>query len=136
MVKSKFSIVLHIMTLLAFDKDSWHSSSFIASSLNVNPVLVRNELAALKQYRLIESKEGKNGGVRLLKPANTILLSDLFKIIKGDHHVLTLSKNTPNPKCPIGKQINGNLENLFENIDNQIINSLSNDTLEDFKNQF
>ncbi|WP_345742909.1 Rrf2 family transcriptional regulator [Aquimarina algiphila] len=136
LVKSKFSISLHIMTLLALYKDDWCSSSDIASSLNINPVLVRKEIAALKKGHLIESKEGKNGGIRLLKDANKIYLSDIFTVIKGDSSVLSLSNNIPDPTCRIGKQINTKLETLLETIDNSIVRELNKQTLEEFKNQF
>lgn len=117
-------------------KEDWHTSKNIAGSLNVNPVLVRKELANLKKGGLIESKEGKNGGVRLLKDAKSIYLSDIFMIAKGDNHVLALSSNTPNPACRVGKQINENLDGLFDKIDASIYESLKDQTLESFKNQF
>ena len=66
MVKSRFAIVTHILTLLAMFDDDYMSSNDIAGSLNINPVLVRKEIAALKKQGLIESKEGKNGGVKLI----------------------------------------------------------------------
>ena len=65
MIKSRFAIVTHIMTLLASAPDEFMTSNTMAGSLNVNPVLVRKELAGLKKLGLIESKEGKNGGVNL-----------------------------------------------------------------------
>ncbi|MDN5202802.1 Rrf2 family transcriptional regulator [Fulvivirgaceae bacterium BMA10] len=136
MIKSKFSISLHILTLLALDKDSWLTSAHIAGSLNVNPVIVRKEIMNLKSGNLIESKEGKNGGVRLLKDPSEIYLSDIFQLVKGKHNVLSLSKNTPNPACPVGRQINEKLESVFDNIDDAIIRELSKQTLDAFKNQF
>lgn len=124
------------MTILAMYKDDWHTSTDIAKSLNTNPVLVRKEIANLKKGNLIESKEGKYGGIRLLKNANKIYLSDIFLLAKGDEHVLSLSNNTPDPTCRVGKQINKNLKVVLKNIDNSIIESLKNQTLESFKNQF
>jgi len=124
------------MTLLAIYKDDWLSSTIIAESLNINPVLVRKELATLKDGALIESKEGKNGGVRLLKEANKILLSDIFSLIKGSDNVLSLLKNTPNPNCKVGKQINTKLVSVMDNIDSAIRNELQKQTLEEFKNRF
>lgn len=136
MVKSKFSISLHIMTLLAYYPGDWHSSAVIANSLNINPVLVRKELKALKENDLIESKEGKNGGVRLGKSAKSITLADIFEAVKGSSHVLNLSNNVPDVHCKIGGQINEKLLAMFDNIDHAIINILKPQTLEDFKNQF
>lgn len=130
------SISLHILTILAFKSDSWLSSSTIAGSLNINPVLVRREIAVLKSGNLIESKEGKNGGVRLLKDPSQIYLSDIFQLVKGANNVLSFAKNVPNPACPIGSQMNGKLELLFNQIDDSIYLELKKQTLEEFKNRF
>lgn len=124
------------MTLLALYPDDWHSSTNIAGSLNINPVLVRKEIAILKSGHLIESKEGKNGGVKLLKDANKIYLADIFRLIKGEDNVLSFSNNVPNPACRIGRQINENLASIMATIDNSILSELEKQTLEDFKNQF
>ncbi len=125
------------MTLLASaPSDVYLSSSFIAGSLNINPVLVRKELSELNRLNLIESKEGKHGGVRLSKSADKIKLSEIFNLVKGDDHILGYSKNEPNPKCPIGKNINKNLAKLYSEIDSQVETVLENITLEAFKNQF
>lgn len=124
------------MTLLAAVEGEYLSSTDIAGSLNINPVLVRKELSELKKHNFIESKEGKHGGIRLLKPAKAIKLSDIFNLVKGNSHTLGLAKNDPNPDCPIGKKINDNLNKLYDKIDSRIEQSLKETTLEEFKNQF
>ncbi len=124
------------MTLLAMFEGEWLTSSHIAGSLNVNPVLVRKELSALKLGGLIESKEGKNGGVKILKNASKIKMSDIFSIAKGSDNVLSLLKNTPNPKCLVGKQINEKLKPIMSRIDNAITNELGKITLEEFRKEF
>ena len=136
MVKSKFSISLHIMTLLAYYPGEWHSSNVIAESLNINPVLVRKELKALISNNLIESKEGKNGGVKLAQPAKNITLADIFEAVKGTSHVLNLSNNVPDVNCVIGGQINEKLLVIFDQVDDAILNILKPQNLEEFKNQF
>jgi Rrf2 family protein len=136
MIKSRFAIVTHILTLLASVEGEYLSSNIIAGSININPVLVRKELAELKKQHLIESKEGKHGGVKLIKSAKNISLSEIFKLVKGENHTLGLAKNEPNPNCPIGKKINQNLTDLYKTIDDNIEETLKNTTLETFKNQF
>lgn len=136
LVKTRFSIALHILTLLSIHDEEWMSSTYIASSLNVNPVLVRKELMTLRKGGLVQSREGKNGGVRILKAPAKILLSDIFNLIKGSDTVLSLSKNDPNPNCIVGRQINDNLESVLQNIDQAIDRELQKMTLEEFKNMF
>ncbi|MFT6054601.1 MAG: DNA-binding IscR family transcriptional regulator [Roseivirga sp.] len=105
MVKSRFSIATHITTFVAKYQSDWITSGHLAKSLNINPVLVRNELADLKSADLIKSKKGKNGGVRLSIPAYTIQVAEIFGVAKGEGHVLAFSKNEGSKDCPIGSQI-------------------------------
>ena len=56
--------------------------------------------------------------------------------MKGEDHVLSLSKNEPNPACLVGRQINDKLTVLMDDIDHAIISKLKHQTLEQFKNQF
>lgn len=136
MVKSEFSIATHIMTFLARYNEDWITSNHLAKSININPVLVRKEIITLKSAALIISKEGKNGGFKLAKQASKIKLSEIFTAVKGKDHVLEFSKNKGNPDCPIGSQMKAKLDALYQEMDNIIEQSLSNTTLEEFKDQF
>jgi DNA-binding IscR family transcriptional regulator len=135
MISGKFAITLHILTLLTKFSDEYLSSEYIAGSLNLHPVLVRKEIANLKKNHIVESKEGKNGGTKLLKPAKDISLDEIYKITFNTV-TLGFSKNEPNPLCPVGNQINQNLENLYEDINQKISNQLSEISLMAFSNKF
>lgn len=136
MIKSRLATNLHIMTILTIYDDRWNKSSDIASSININPVLVRQELRLLKEAKLVESKEGKHGGVRLAKSPKQIYLSDIFKAINGTDHIFKFRTESPNPSCRVGKQINNQLEGLFESIDEAVIHQLSTVSLEEFSKTF
>ena len=136
MIKSSLSTSLHIMTVLAMFSEEWISSRILAESININPVLVREELRVLKNAGLIQSKEGKNGGVKLIKSADQILLSDIFKAIKKEDHIFTLRTNSPDKTCKVGKKINTNLKSLYQEIDEAICTKLNEVSLESFKNRF
>jgi len=135
MISGKFAISLHILTLLSKTPDDFLSSEYIAGSLNMNPVLVRKEIGNLKKNNFVESKEGKNGGTRLLKPAADITLDDIFKVT-FESVTLGYSKNDPNPNCPIGKQINKNLDNLYLDLNHKIGKELANISLLNFADTF
>ncbi len=135
MISGKFAITIHILTLMAKFPDEFLSSDFIAGSLNVNPVLVRKEIANLKKNNIVESREGKNGGARLAKPADTITLDDIFKVTL-EKATLGFSKNTPNPLCPVGKNINTGLSQLYSGINHTISKQLAGQSLADFASQF
>lgn len=135
MISGKFAITLHILTLLSKFPDDYLSSDFIAGSMNLHPVLVRKEIANLKKNHIVESKEGKNGGTKLLQPASAITLDHIFKMT-FDTVSLGYSKKDPNPDCPVGKQINKNLDELYASINQKISVQLSGITLTEFSEKF
>lgn len=135
MISGKFAITIHILTLLTKFPNDYLSSEFIAGSMNLNPVLVRKEIANLKAHHIVESKEGKNGGTKLSKQASNITLKEIFELT-FDNINFGFAKNQPNPDCPVGKKINQNLAELYADINQKVSLQLSNITLEDFSNQF
>lgn len=141
MTDGRFAICVHILTLLAkagkewLEGEAWLSSEFIASSININPVLVRKEISNLRHAGLVQSKEGKNGGSALAKPADQILLSEVYKVVY-DRPVLGLAKNDPNPKCPVGREINAHLTALYQEAERGLLEKLGHTTLQQFEAQF
>lgn len=135
MITGKFAITTHILTLLAKFPSEFMASDYIAGSLNIHPVLVRKEIANLKKNNLVESKEGKNGGVKLLISPEKITLEEVFKIT-FDKASLGFSKNEPNPKCPVGQKINHNLDQLYNDLNQTISKQLQQVTLADFVEKF
>lgn len=135
MSSSRFPISLHILTLLNEAKGGVVSSEYLAGSININPVLVRKEIMNLRKYGFVDSKEGKGGGSFLAKNASDINLGDVYKAVRSNH-VLGQSKNEPNPKCPVGRQINQHLDSLYSDAENALIDNLSKQTLADFALKF
>ena len=115
--------------------EEWLSSDYIAGSININPVMVRKELIFLNDAGLVESKKGKEGGVRLAKTADSILLSDVLRVVKNSE-VLGKKNQKPNSNCPIGRQINDKLDELFSATDELVNQTLSAITLTDFCHRF
>jgi DNA-binding IscR family transcriptional regulator len=111
------------------------SSEFIASSINLNPVLVRKEIANLKKNQIVMSKEGKNGGAKLNVSPSKVTLKQIFEFT-FEEISLGYSKNEPNPKCPVGREINQNLSTLYTKLNDSVMKQLESTTLEEFANKF
>ena len=135
MISGKFAITIHILTLLTKFPNDYLSSEFIAGSMNLNPVLVRKEIANLKAHHIVESKEGKNGGTKLSANPSNITLKQIFEVT-FENISLGYAKNQPNPDCPVGKKINQNLANLYAEMNQKVSLQLDDISLEDFSNQF
>jgi len=135
MISGKFAITTHILTLLAKFPEEYLASDYIAGSLNIHPVLVRKEIANLKKNHLVESREGKYGGTKLLKSPEAISMEEIFNITFEKVN-FGFSKNDPNPLCPVGKQINTNRTHLYDDINDSIISKLKTISLAELSEKF
>ncbi|MEK6479843.1 Rrf2 family transcriptional regulator [Catalinimonas sp. 4WD22] len=135
MNNTRFATALHILTLLADSKGEWLSSEWIAASININAVIVRKELSVLNEAGLVQSRKGKIGGSTLAKSSTEITLDAVYLAVKNSE-VLGKKNLKPNPKCPIGKNINQKLDGLFTRIDQSVIEELKGKTLESFLAEF
>ena len=135
MNNTRFATNIHIMTLLAKEPEKFLTSEWIAGSININPVIVRKELSILKKFGLIESRQGKDGGARILKNAVEISITEIYEVVRNSE-ILGKKNLNPNPKCTVGKDINKNLNVLFSETENVVQQFLMNKKLSDFMNQF
>ena len=134
MNNAKFATAIHILSLLEYSKGERLSSEYIAGSVNLNPALIRKEISNLKKLGFIASKEGNGGGFYLAKPAEEIFLSEIYQAVKS---VQLLGRyNKPNPECPVGRQINGNLDQLYADAELSLIKELEKYNLKDFVSKF
>ncbi|MDO3427318.1 Rrf2 family transcriptional regulator [Chryseobacterium sp. APV1] len=135
MNNTRFATAIHIMTLLAESPQDWLTSEWIAGSININPVVVRKELGVLREAGLIISRQGKEGGSQLAKSVDSIRISEIYLAVKNTE-VLGKKNNNPNPVCPVGKEINNHLKNLFSETDQLVLDFLGNKSLKQFSEQF
>lgn len=135
MNNTRFATAIHIMTLLADHPEDWLGSDYIAGSININPVMVRKEIGVLTQAGLVTSRRGKEGGTQLSRPSDKITLDEIFEAVKNSE-ILGKKNQNPNPKCPIGRQINHQLDVLSQETENLVTSFLKNKTLAEFSHQF
>ena len=101
---SRFTVAVHVLTLLAHEEGRALTSDYIAGSVNTNPVVIRRVLGLLAKAGLVSTAEGAGGGTTLAKPAEKITLADIFAAVEqGDFFVLP--RNEPNPLCPVGRSV-------------------------------
>ena len=135
MNNARFATVIHILTLLARNPGQWLSSDWIAQSVGINPVIVRKELSVLHKLGWVVSKKGKEGGSMLHIPSAKISLADIFNAVKNSN-VLGKKNDCDRSKCPVGSGINKELEKLFGETDEIVVNALQHKSLETFVGQF
>ena len=129
-IPSRFTIAVHILIAVEyFKKDYKVTSEFLASSVGVNPVIIRGILGQLKKADLIEVQAG-SGGAKLLKKPNEITLKDIFYAVDSlDKDKLFGFHENPNLKCPVGSKIHFVLDGKLDRVQEQMDKELSKTTL-------
>ncbi len=100
MASGRFAMALHALALLATGEEG-APSEYLAGSVNTHAVFLRRVLRQLAAAGLIEAREGRGGGYRLSRPAATITLAEVYRVMEPDGP-LAPSPCEPNVKCPVG----------------------------------
>ena len=81
--------------------------------MNTNAVVIRRVLGRLREANLVRSQPGPGGGWSLARPARGIKLRDVYRAVE-DAGVFAMHANTPNPRCPVGANIQQILTGHFD----------------------
>lgn len=130
-ISSRFSVAVHILSLLALsDEESICTSEWIAGSVNTNPVVIRRVMGMLKKANLVRVIAG-SGGSSLLKPLDKITLLDVYKAVEVvKENELFQMHEKPNPKCPVGANIQSVLEIVLMSAQSAMENVLKEITMD------
>lgn len=121
---------MHILTLLAATPDERVTSEYLASSIGTNPVVIRRQLALLREAGLVQSKGAKGGGWLLSRKPSAIRLSEIREAL-GEEAALRMHRNDPNPDCPVGHNVRAALEHVYCDANSAINQRLRRWTLQD-----
>lgn len=130
-ISSRFSVGIHIITLIEFNKEGKSSSEFLAGSVNTNPTLIRKIMGMLKKAGLIEVQPGI-AGARLAKAPSSITLLEVYKAVDvvQEKELFNVHEN-PHPNCPVGRNIQNSIIPILSAAQFAMENVLGNVTIED-----
>ena len=129
---TRFTVAIHMLALIELNKTQPSTSDLMALSVGTNPVVIRQLMTALKKAGLIESQVGVPGS-RLAKPQEEITLLDIYRAVqKRSNACLFDFHPTPNPMCPIGRNIEDN-ELILKRIDYKVDIKLTDTEMKIFK---
>jgi len=112
---SRLPVAVHILLCIAeFDGQFKTTSTFLAGSVNVNPVIVRNTLGKLKSAGLVTVDAGV-GGAHLAKDPASVTLLDVFLAVEDDEGLFHFHDN-PNPECPVGRNLHAVLDERLADV--------------------
>ncbi|MBF1167754.1 MAG: Rrf2 family transcriptional regulator [[Eubacterium] sulci] len=135
-ISSKFTVALHIFTCVdAFKNEYKVTSDFLAGSINTNPVIVRRLLAKLKKAGLIKVARG-TGGIELTRPLNKISFLDVYAAIEPKNNAdLFRFHESPNPNCPVGRNIHNLLDGKLVAIQEAMESEMKRYTIADLSSE-
>lgn len=109
-ISSRFTVAVHILSLVAIESNELCTSEWIAESVNTNPVVIRRIIGKLRNAGLIQVRQGL-GGATLQKPLKDITLLDVYRAVEVvEEGELFQFHEKPNPNCPVGANIEAVLE--------------------------
>ncbi len=131
-ISSRFTIAIHMLACMDVFKDEYKiTSDFLASSIQVNPVIIRKILLQLKDAGLIEVKRGP-GGATIAKPLNEITFFDVYQSVDCiEGNTLFHFHENPNMECPVGKNIHRVLDDKLLRVQAAMEQELKSITLAD-----
>ena len=130
-ISSRFTIAVHILTCIDyFAEELIITSDFLADSVGVNPVIIRQVILQLKAAGLVEVVRGKTG-ITLSRRLEDITLYDVYEAVESVKGKLFRFHENPNPKCPVGKNIHSALDGKLDEIQDTLESKMKSITIRD-----
>ena len=133
-ISSRFTVALHIFACVDTFKDDYKvTSDFLAGSINTNPVIIRKILSQLKNAGLITVARG-TGGITVNKALSEITFYDVYQAIEPvENGDLFHFHESPNPECPVGRNIHRLLDEKLKAIQDSMEDKMKEFTLADLR---
>ena len=133
-ISSRFTIALHIFACVdVFKGEHKVTSDLLAASIQTNPVIIRKILSQLKKAGLITVARG-TGGIELTRDLSEITFFDVYEAIEAvENGDLFHFHESPNPACPVGRNIHALLDEKLKAVQDAMENELRKYTLLDLR---
>ncbi len=130
-INTRFPVAVHMLALMELNKTQPPTSEIMALSIGTNPVVIRQLMSSLKKAGLIKAQGGIPGG-KLAKPQEEITLLEIYRAVqtRSDAALFDIHPS-PNPMCPIGRNIEGALDEPLFVAQTAMENALESFTLKD-----
>ena len=126
---TKFSVALHILTMISESSDVMTSQA-LAESVGTNASYIRKVIALLKNAGLIQSQQGKAGYELSKEPKDISLLGIYFATVEVSHIQLFQQHQHAIQGCPVGKHIEGAVSPIFASVEKQLEEDLAQQSLD------
>ncbi len=130
-----FSIAVHVLSALAYNKGQLVGSEDLARTVGTNPSFLRGLIGELRDAGLVETRLGKGGGAKLAKPAARITLYDVYRATESKP-ALTTHHCDGNSRCEVAKKMEGILKDLNRRLEGAVESELGKTTLADLMAEY
>ncbi len=129
-ISSRFTIAVHMLICMeTFKSERKVTSEFLASSVNVNAVVIRRLLQQLKAAGIVNVVRG-SGGAEIAKPLADITLLDIYNAVECvDDGSLFHFHEKPNVLCPVGRNIHTIMDTRLDKIQNAMETEMKSVTI-------
>ena len=127
---SRLSTATHMMILTYTIGDRMKlTSETMAQSIQVNPVMVRRLMSALKEAGLVTVAAGR-GGIRAVRPAEEVTLWDLYAAVEAPaEESLFGFHDCSRSRCPVAQNMHQVLDKHLDDAQHALRDSLERVTL-------
>ena len=105
-------MAVHVLAVLAYKEGDRITSTFLANSVNTNPVIIRRLLLDLQRAKLVETSKGAGSGSRLSRAPGRINLAEIFRAVE-ECESFARPRKKANDDCPVGHCMREALDNIF-----------------------
>lgn len=105
-----FSVAIQMLVFMTYKGEERYSSSVLADSVKTNPVVIRRQLAKLKEAQIVDSGNGPTGGFFLTKKPEDINLWEVY-LATREHEFFNRPK--PNPDCVVSSNLKYLVDDTF-----------------------
>ncbi len=132
MVVTRFSLSVHVMMTLAYQKyQELVNSEFLAGVLKTNPTFIRKIVSRLVDAELIESFRGKGGGIKIARAPSDISLSEIYTAAVDEKCLVSTHKKPVMKSCPVSCCMEEILTDIVDGIESSTKSYLSKMHLSD-----
>lgn len=129
---TKFTNAIHTMVMIHLGSQDDRidlSSNGFAKSIDTNPAFIRQLMSPLKKAGLIASVPG-HATPHLCRAPEDITLFEIYEAVEQEKSILRVG-TFPNPECGVGVNIQYAIQNVYDDLNVQVMNTLKSITLRD-----
>lgn len=127
---ARFSVAVQALAGLASSGGTL-SSAMLATQVHSHPTFLRRILATLASHKIVDTREGREGGYTLRIPADQLTLSAIYLAIRIEQPIQDLPQSDG---MPDNEQMNQRLSSIMKGAEQQVIDYLQQYTLADLIN--